>query len=270
MEFLKHPRRKTIFSEVLYILLNLLLAIAVFSLVLTTSSPYIALGLVVVSKWRVFAVRPQFWAMNIMSNLVDVIVGVSVVMLLFMIGNPEQTVVTAGGAANVLATQVGILAFYIGWLAWIKHRTTKKFVVAQAGVAQFVGLTALAYTAYDLPVWGQLAVLWAICYASARHVAMVYSAPRAQLFAQIWAFWAAGIGLFLLHWTIRYDILSAGFLSLPLSAIVLGLLGFLGERTLRSYAQHDGVIRMADVKIPALFVSVLLLCLLLFMTTIPL
>ena len=82
MEFLKFARKRSFLSEVVYTALNVGLAIAVLLVVLYTQSIWFAIAVVILSKWRVFAVRPRFWWANLQSNLVDFIVSVSVVVVL--------------------------------------------------------------------------------------------------------------------------------------------------------------------------------------------
>ena len=78
MELLKTVKRRTFWSEVAYYVLNIGLAAALLVIVQTIQSPYPALALVILSKWRVIAVRPRFWWANIQANTVDIIVGISV------------------------------------------------------------------------------------------------------------------------------------------------------------------------------------------------
>ena len=59
MEFLKNVRRRSFLSEVVYIALNIGLAIAVVLIIRATESPWPAVGLVFLSKWRVLAVKAE-------------------------------------------------------------------------------------------------------------------------------------------------------------------------------------------------------------------
>src|SRR5690242_14825273 len=47
----------------------------------------LALSLVLLSKWRMFAVRPRFWPAIIRANAVDIIIGLAAV--LFMANSPS-------------------------------------------------------------------------------------------------------------------------------------------------------------------------------------
>src|SRR5690606_3979091 len=107
MELLKFVRRRSLLSEVPYVLLNILLAVMLLVLVLVVNVPWPALGLVLLSKWRIFAVRSRYWTANIRANLVDVIVGVSMVVYLY-------------AASGALVTQIGLTVLYIIWLLLLK------------------------------------------------------------------------------------------------------------------------------------------------------
>src|SRR5919202_4987413 len=103
MEFLKLSKKRTLFSEFVYIGLNIALAVAVLVIVWAVESPWAALALVLLSKWRILAVRPRYWFANIQANMVDIIVNISIVILLY-------------AASGAVVTQ-GILAvLYIVWL----------------------------------------------------------------------------------------------------------------------------------------------------------
>ena len=83
MDFLHGTHRQSRVSEVVYVALNLGLATLLFLIVLEVQSPWLALALVIASKWRALAVRPRFWLANIVANMIDLTVGISVVMLMY-------------------------------------------------------------------------------------------------------------------------------------------------------------------------------------------
>src|SRR5690349_19416910 len=138
MEFLRSSKRRSLVSELVYILLNIALAVGVLAVVRAIESPLPAFALVLLSKWRVLAVRPRYWFANIQANMVDIIVSLSVVVLLY-------------AASSAFAVQIVIALLYIGWLLFIKPRSKRIFVAAQAGAAIFLGVTALMSISYDWP-----------------------------------------------------------------------------------------------------------------------
>ena len=81
MDLIKSHKRRSRINEAMYILLNVLLALAMFAVTYVSGSPWIAVALVFMSKWRVLAVRPRVWLANLIANTVDLIVGLSYVTL---------------------------------------------------------------------------------------------------------------------------------------------------------------------------------------------
>jgi hypothetical protein len=69
------------FSSFLHSALVLVLPIAVFILV-TLNFVQLAFSIIVLSKWRMFAVRPRFWATNVRANAIDMMVGLSIVVFM--------------------------------------------------------------------------------------------------------------------------------------------------------------------------------------------
>src|SRR5690606_9401851 len=95
MDSLKTVKQRSILSEIIYVALNLGLAVAVFLAVWAFESPLVALLIVLLSKWRVLAVRPRYWLANVQANMVDIIVSFGFVGLLHFTGSlPAQIVIT--------------------------------------------------------------------------------------------------------------------------------------------------------------------------------
>jgi hypothetical protein len=240
MEFLRHSRRRTVLSETVYILLNILMAVAILVVVIVIESPLPAFALVLLSKWRVLAVRPQHWPAHIVANSVDIIVSLGYVVLLS----------AAGGA---LMTQIFLTALYIGWLLLLKPQSKRPLVIAQAGVGLFVGVSALMQISYD---WWDTAVvlaMWVIGYSAARHVLTAYQEPHFSLLSLIWGFVVAEIGWLAYHWSFAYDLRVTGDLRLSQAALIVILLSFLAERVYASYHQHKQIV-LSDVLLPMLLV----------------
>lgn len=257
MEFLKLVRRRSFLSEVVYTILNIILAVTLLLVIRYTGSIALALLLVLISKWRIFAVRPRYWFANLRSNLVDIIVGVSFVILLYSINE----------AIIVDTTQLllmGIVAMlYIVWLLVIKPRSKRSFVVAQAGVALFLGTATLFAASYSWPVSLVVIAMWLIGYSVANHVLNTYDDETHNLFLSIvWGFVMAEIAWVAYHWTIAYSLPFVESLLLPQVAIIVTLVSFIAYSAYDSFYHHQKV-RMADVLLPMLL-SVSVIALLLF------
>ncbi len=69
------------FAHFFYLGLLVLLPLIVFVLV-RLGFVQLAIIVVILSKWRMFAVRPRFWAANVRANSVDLLVGIPIVLFM--------------------------------------------------------------------------------------------------------------------------------------------------------------------------------------------
>lgn len=254
MELLRSVKRKTFFSEIMYHLLNISLALVLFGITFMVQSPVAAIVLVILSKWRVLAVRPRFWWTNIQSNLVDLIVGLSVVILLYL-------------AVGHIAVQIGLTAFYIIWLVVIKPMSKRWQMLMQSSLAVFFGTMALFSVGYSLPDVLVVAGTAIIGYSAARHFLVSYKEDQITLLSSVWAIVFAQVGWLAYYWTFAYTIPGLGVVKIPQVTIILLLLSFVAERVYRSWKKHDTVV-MSDVSAPIVFAAALLSVMLLFFNTV--
>ena len=253
MEFLKASRRKSLLSEVLHVVLNMVLAVALFALV-TTGSTLLALALVLVSKWRILAVRPRYWWANILANIVDLTVSLGTIALLYLAG-------TSGEYATLL--QVIIATLYALWLIVIKPRSSEKWIVAQAGIGLFIGVWAALAVSYSLPQVVIIALVYIIAYGAARHVLVSREEDQPSLLAMVFGLFMAEIAWISYHWTVAYGATIFGDLKLPQAAIVMSLIGFLAIRLYTLYAKGHAL-RSVEVIAPSVFVILVIAVLVLF------
>lgn len=259
MEFLKLVRKRSFLSELIYTVLNIALAVAVLLIVRYTEAVWFAIVLVMLSKWRVFAVRPRYWWANLRSNMVDFIVSVSIVLHMYTVN------VAPIGETSKLFLLIGLTLGYIGWLLFIKPRSKRVFVALQAGIAVFLGMSALFTVSYSWPVSVVVLGGWLIGYSAARHILSSYDDETHGLFlGLVWGLVVAEISWVAYHWAIAYPLPVIPSLMLPQVAIVVTLLSFLGFKAYDSFYHHAKV-RMSDVLLPLLFtVSVILVLLVVF------
>lgn len=194
-------------SHIVHLLLNTLLPLAVL-LFVRLDVVYLAIGVVLLSKWRMFAVRPRYWLPNLRSNMVDIFVGLSVVG--FMDGT------------STFWVQVLWTVFYGFWLVWLKPKSQQVAVMAQALIAQTIVLIAF-YGAFrgnsDNALLIYMLVVWLVCYASARHFLGAFEEPLIRPITQIWAWFGATMAWVTGHWVVQY-------LFLPQLALILTVLGY--------------------------------------------
>jgi len=253
MDFLKPSKRRSLLSEVIYVALNIALAVALLLVVLATESILPAIGIFLLSKWRIFAVRPRYWFANIQTNLVDSIVGISFVVLLY-------------SGTTALPVQIVLTLLYIGWLIFLKPRSKRAYVAVQAGVSVFFGVTALMMISYAWPSSAVVLSMWLIGFSSARHVLGSYEEPHRSFYSLTWGLVFAEIGWLAYHWTFAYTIPGLAEIKLTQAAIISIAISFLAERVYASYKHHDTV-RSGDILLPGLLsVSVIVIIMVLFNT----
>ncbi|HZJ34415.1 MAG TPA: hypothetical protein VFD55_00140 [Candidatus Angelobacter sp.] len=256
MDFLKTVRRRSFLSEIIYVVLNVGLVAALVFLVRITGSPFPAFAFVMLSMWRVLAVRPRFWIANIQANLVCFIVSISFVVFLYVINLANI------GDLNSLIVQSILAIFFIAWLLFLKPKSKRFYVVMQAGVALFVGITAIYTMSYGWLVLLVVLMVWVVGYATARHVLSNYEEPHLILLSLAWGLVMAEVGWLAYHWTIAYRLPIVDNILLPQVSIITLCFGFLAFKIYDSYFHHQKV-RRNDIILPLLFtvgiVSVLLI-----------
>ncbi|HVX24680.1 MAG TPA: hypothetical protein VG992_05075 [Candidatus Saccharimonadales bacterium] len=177
------------FAHILHVILQVVLPVLIFILV-RLGFVQLALSIVVLSKWRMFAVRPRFWPANIRANAVDLMVGLSIV--LFMTHS-----------ASVL-WQLIWMVLYAGWLIAIKPATGLVMTSAQAFIGQFCALMALYLVWMNGPLYGLTLMSGLICFLAARHFFDEFDEPYARLLAYVWAYFGAALAWLLGHWLLFY------------------------------------------------------------------
>jgi len=247
MEFLKLVRRRSFVSEVVYTVLNIAFAVALVVVIRYTESIPLALGLVLISKWRVLAVRARFWFVNIRSNLVDIIVSVSVVLHMATINAS-----TLDDFRKIILLLV-LTALYVAWLLVIKPRSKRSYVALQAGVAILLGTAALYSIAFSWPASAVVFGMWLIGFSAANHILNTYDDETHPLFLSlVWSLVFAEIGWVAYHWTIAYSLPVVTSLLVPQVAIIATLIGFVAYKSYDSFHHHQKI-RTSDIILPLLF-----------------
>lgn len=246
MKFIKLVRRRSLIHDILYVVLNVGLALAVVLTIQFTDSLFLAILIILLSKWRVFAVRPRFWAAHIQSNLVDYIVGISIAILMYLV----HTSNVAGLEKFIILSSY--TALYIVWLLFIKPKSKRLYMHIQAGVALFLGAYAVYSIAYEWSSGLVVATMALIGYASARHVLSSYEEQYITLLSMIWGLITAEVAWIMYHWTVAYVPLGIETISFPRASLTLLCLGLIGERAYDSLYKHNRI-RLNDIMMPIIF-----------------
>lgn len=193
-------------SSAAHVLLNIVFVLFILVLIIEPIAlPGLAAALLLLSKWRMFAVKPRHWLANIRANLVDLGVGISIIVFM-------------AGTANLM-TQLVWAAVYAFWLVVIKPRSSTGAVMVQAMSAQGLSLIAL-YGAYSQgPMLTLVVATWLICYAAARHFFSSFEEIDGRLMAHIWGLFGAQLAWVLSHWMLTY-----GFM--PQIALLITVVGY--------------------------------------------
>lgn len=249
MEFLKIiSKRRSLWSEIIYVALNVGLAIGLLLVVRYTNSLVPALIIVLLSKWRVFAVRTRFWLANIQANAVCFIVSISYVIFLFA-ANPA---ISDNSDWSSLIIQSILAALYIAWLVLLKPQSKRIYVVSQAGTALFTGVTALYMVSYGWIAAPVVALVWLIGYVAARHVLASYEEDHVIFLSLSFGLIIAEIGWLAYHWVIAYSVPFLTNLLIPQVSIITLATGFLAYMGYDSFYHHQKI-RTAEMVLPLVF-----------------
>lgn len=191
------------FSWAAHILLLSLLPIILFVLV-RIDFIVLAVMVVILSKWRMFAVKPRFWPANIRANSVDIIVGLST--LVFMVETDSQT------------WQLGWMFLYIAWLTLIKPSSKTVMIAIQALIAFLWGLGALFLIGDNSSALYLVLGVGILCYLVAHHFFDAFEEAYTRLLAYIWAFFGAALIWVTSHWLLYYP--ANGVIAQPMLLLV--------------------------------------------------
>lgn len=256
MEFLRNYKHRSVISEVVYVLLNISLAVILMMIVQMTKLMWPALVLLMLSFWRIFAVRTQFWFANIQANLVSFIVGIGYVVFLYVLKMAEIS------GSNYWFGMIILAALYSCWLLLIKPLSKRKHVVLQAGIAVFVGVTAIYMMTYNWFATPVVLLMWLVGYATARHALGSYdNEDRVTLVSLSWGLMMGELGWLAYHWTIGYRMPFVSILLIPQISIVALSLSFLAYKTYDSIYHHEKIY-INDIILPLAFVIAMITVLL--------
>lgn len=175
----------------------------------------LALLVILLSKWRMFAVKPRHWPANIRANAVDLIVGISLLVFMAQSGSSSWQI--------IWAVTYGI------WLLSIKPGSNMLMISIQALLAQVVGFMALFLRWGDVSTMTLVVASWVIAYSAARHFFGVFDEPMNRLLSYLWGYFAAALVWVLSHWLLFYGIIAQPTLLISVIGFGLGTLYYLDK-----------------------------------------
>ena len=240
-------------STVRHVVMNIALAVISTALTVISGNWLFGVLLVLLSKWRVVAVRPRYWWTNIKANLVDLTVGISLALLVYL----------AGVNNGLNFWHVLLTIIYAVWLVIIKPRSETMMTEIQALFAVFFGTFASAMiTSQFDPIVGVICN-FIIGYGASRHVLMQSDDHDFTMTTFICGLLMGETSWIFYHWLIVYRFGESATFAIPQLPIAMSVLFFLFARGYKSALRHDGKIRADDILMPAIF-SVLVLFVMIF------
>lgn len=237
-------KSRNIASNMVHIFLNILLGVGSVLVTVLSASPLLGLLLVLLSKWRVFAVRGRYLWLNIKSNLVDMIVGVSVVLLAYYAG------------VSLMPVDILLAIFYCAWLLFIKPMSSEKAALAQSLIAVFLGMSAAAIMAANLDAIVIVLVAFLVGYAASRHVLVQSSDKDFTLTTLVCGLVFAEVAWLCQSWAIIYTFGESG-IRIPQIAIILTIFAFVYNYARQAMIKYQDDFRFKHILGPVVFGVVL-------------
>ena len=244
-DFILARKSRNIASTMVHVFLNLLLGVGAVLITVLSGSPVLGLILVLLSKWRVFAVRSRFILLNIKSNLVDIIVGCSIVLLTYYAG------------ASFLPVDFILMAVYCIWLLVIKPLSSENATLIQSLTAVFLGISAATIMSANLDSIVLVLLAFLVGYAGSRHVLSQTSDNNFTLSTLVCGLVFAEVAWLCHSWSIIYTFSNTG-IRIPQLAIILTIFAFVYNYARQSMIKYQDDFRFKHIIGPVLFGVVLI------------
>ena len=244
-------KSRNIMSSMVHVFLNLLLGIGAVLITVMSGSPILGLLLVLASKWRIFAVRARYFVLNLKSNLVDLIVGISVVLLAYYAG------------PAFLPVDFILMIFYSVWLLFIKPLSSESATLAQSLIAVFLGMSAVTIMCANLNSIAIVIFAFLIGYAASRHVLVQSDDKDFTLTTLVCGLIFAEIAWLCHSWGIVYTFGSTG-IRIPQLAIILTIFAFVYNYARQAMIKYQDDFRFKHILGPVRFgvvlIGIIVLC----------
>lgn len=238
-------KSRNIASSFVHVFLNLLLGVGSVLVTVLSGSPILGLLLVLASKWRVFAVRKRYLWTNIKANLVDFIVGVSVVLLTYYAG------------ASFSVVDFVLMGVYSVWLLFIKPLSSEQATLVQSLFAVFLGISAATIMSANLNAIVLILLAFVVGYAASRHVLMQSDDKDFTLTTLVCGLAFAEVAWLCHAWAIIYTFGSTG-IRIPQLAIILTIFAFVYNYARQAMIKYQADFRFKHIVGPVVFGVVLI------------
>lgn len=239
-DYILARKSRNIASTMVHILLNLLLGVGAVFFTVLSGNPAIGIILVILSKWRIFAVRWRYLAVSLKSNLVDLIIGISIVLLTYFSGT------------NILPVDFILAGFYCLWLLVIKPLTSERANLIQSILAVFFGMSAVTIATANLDSIVLVPLAFLIGYAASRHI-LVQAKDKEHTFSTlICGLVFAEISWISHAWSIIYTFGATG-IRIPQLALILTIFAFIYNYARQAIVKYGADFRFKHILAPVLF-----------------
>jgi hypothetical protein len=244
-DFVLARKSRNIASSAVHVFLNIMLGIAAVLMTVFSGNPVLGILLVLVSKWRIFAVRRRYLWLNIKSNLVDLLVGLSVVLLSYYAGSA------------LLPVHFILMIVYVIWLIIIKPMSSEAATLAQSLIAVFLGISAVTIMSASLNSIVAVILSFLVGYAASRHVLSQTSDNDYTLTTLVCGLIFAEVAWMCNAWGIVYTFGRSG-IRIPQVAIILTIFAFVYNYARQAMIKYQDDFRFRDIVGPVLFGVVLI------------
>lgn len=233
-------KSRNIVSTMVHVFLNLLLGVGAVLVTVLSNSPILGIILVLASKWRVFAVRARYFMLNLKSNLVDLIVGISVVLLAYYAG------------PSFLPVDFILMAFYSAWLLFIKPLSNETAAMVQSLIAVFFGMSAAVILSANLNSIVITLIAFLIGYAASRHTLIQSNDKDFTLTTLVCGLVFAEIAWLCNSWSIIYTFGTTG-IRIPQLALILTIFAFVYNYARQAMIKYQADFRFKHIVGPVIF-----------------
>ncbi len=244
-DFVFIRKSRNILSSILHIVFNFILASGSVYLTFLTGNFVVGLILVILSKWRMFAVRPRFLLLNLKSNLVDLIVGFSFILITYCSGT------------NLLPIHIILALLYIFWLIVLKPKSTDFATNLQSLWAIFFGSIAAVLMSASAGSIFLTFSCFIIGYSATRHVLSQNDDKEYPLLSIIAGIITSEIAWLSHSWLIVYSFTKFGII-IPQLTIILLLLSYLFGFSYKRLIDSENKSSWKEIIMPAVFIMLVI------------
>lgn len=181
---------------------------------------------------------------NLKSNLVDLIVGLSIVILAYYAGH------------SLLFVHFVLMFIYVIWLLAIKPLSSETGNLIQSLVSVFLGISATTIMTVSLdPIFAVL-LAFLVGYAASRHVLVQTNSGDFKLTTLVCGLVFAEIAWMCYFWQIIYTFGGTG-IRIPQVAIILTIFAFIYNYARQAMVRYQEDFRFTHILGPVLFGVVL-------------